>query len=153
MPVETWSTTATTVLPKRSVGTAIKRGLLGRCPHCGEGRLFGRYLKVADACGTCEEAYTAQRSDDLPPYITIVIVGHLVIPLVLAVEKAWHPEIWVQMTAWVPLTLALTFLLLQPVKGAVVGLQWANYMHGFDPRGADDLDGTFVLPKEAGRGA
>ena len=155
MTVETWTSAAAApaLLAKRPLGQAIKRGLLGRCPNCGEGRLFGRYLKVVDACAACGEDYTAQRADDLPPYITIVIVGHIVIPLVLWVEKAYHPEVWIQMTAWLPLTLLLTLLMLQPVKGGVVGLQWANYMHGFDPHGADDADRTYRSPEELARGA
>lgn len=139
MTAETWTPAhAKEQLPKRETWTAIKRGMLGRCPHCGEGRLFGRYLKVVDQCEACGEGYSAHRADDLPPYITIVIVGHIVIPLVLSVQQAFQPPDWMQFAIWGPVTLILTLLLLQPVKGGVVGLQWANYMHGFDPTGADD---------------
>jgi hypothetical protein len=39
---------------------------------------------------------------------------------------------------WLPLTGILTIGLLQPVKGAIVALQWALRMHGFDGRGEED---------------
>ncbi|WP_181707767.1 DUF983 domain-containing protein [Chthonobacter rhizosphaerae] len=156
MAVETWTagqgTDTPVVLPKRDVWTSIRRGLAGRCPHCGKGRLFGRYLKVVDRCEACGEEYSHHRADDLPPYITIVIVGHVVIPAVLWVEQVWSPEDWVQMAIWLPVTVLMTLLLLQPIKGGVVGLQWAAYMHGFHPSGPDDLDRTHVTIPEGQRG-
>lgn len=141
----TWTPASTTeALPKRPLGLALKRGLLCRCPNCGQGRLFGKYLKVVDACEACGEDYSHHRADDLPPYLTIVVVGHIVIPSVLWVEQTFHPADWVQLSIWLPVTLIATLLLLQPIKGAVVGLQWANYMHGFHPKGAEDGDPTHV---------
>ncbi|HUG62221.1 MAG TPA: DUF983 domain-containing protein, partial [Methylomirabilota bacterium] len=138
MTAETWTNTPAPAdtPPRRALWPSIRRGLLGRCPHCGEGRLFGQFLKTVDRCDACGEDMHHHRADDLPPYITIVIVGHIVVPLVLFVEKTFHPDVWIQMTAWLPVTLALTLVLLQPIKGGVVGLQWANRMHGFG--GADD---------------
>jgi uncharacterized protein (DUF983 family) len=140
MTAETWSPERARAEnpPKRDTWTAIKRGLLGRCPHCGKGSLFGRYLKVVDRCEACGESYSEHRADDLPPYLTIIVVGHVVIPLVLSVQQAYQPPDWLQMAIWVPVTLILTLLLLQPMKGAVVGMQWANYMHGFHPHGDND---------------
>lgn len=121
--------------PQRSVLQAMLRGARGRCPNCGEGRLFAAYLKVAESCPHCGEALHHHRADDAPPYFTIFIVGHIVVPLLLAVEVAYRPDIWLHALIWGPLTIALSLLLLPPIKGAVVGLQWANYMHGFDPDG------------------
>lgn len=156
MTVETWTPAHAPVtaeaLPKRDTWLSIRRGLTGRCPHCGKGRLFGRYLKVVDRCDACGETYSHHRADDLPPYLTIIIVGHLVIPAVLWTEQAFSPADWVQMAIWVPVTLVLTLLMLQPIKGGVVGLQWANYMHGFHPSGADDTDPTYVPNPEGSRG-
>lgn len=128
--------------PARRVGQALWRGLQCRCPHCGGKGLFRAYLKVADHCPTCHEALHHHRADDAPPYFTIVIVGHIVVAGVLWMEKAYHPELWIHAIIWLPLTLILSLLLLPPVKGAVVGLQWANYMHGFDPdeRESEDAD-------------
>jgi uncharacterized protein (DUF983 family) len=131
----------------RPVWASIRRGLLGRCPHCGNGRLFARYLKTVDRCDRCDEAISPHRADDLPPYLTIVAVGHIVVPGVLWVEKTFHPEVWIQMTAWLPLTVLLTLMLLQPIKGGVVGLQWANRMHGFG--GEDDAPVRGPIPASA----
>lgn len=72
-----------------------------------------------------------QRADDAPPYFTIFIVGHIVIPLLLLVERVWRPELWVHFSIWLPLTLLLTLWLLPRTKGATVGMQWAFRMHGF----------------------
>jgi uncharacterized protein (DUF983 family) len=112
--------------------TALWRGLKGRCPHCGEGRMFRAFLKVADQCPACGEELHHQRADDFPAYLVIVIVGHLVVPLILHVEWAYQPAYWIHAVLWLPLTLALVLLLIQPVKGAVIALQWHAGMHGFE---------------------
>jgi uncharacterized protein (DUF983 family) len=111
---------------------AMRRGFRGRCPNCGEGRMFRAYLKVADACPACGEDLHHHRADDFPAYVVIVIVGHIMVPLVLLTETHFAPPYWVHMTLWPALTMALGLLLLQPVKGAIVGLQWALGMHGFE---------------------
>ena len=108
------------------------RGILGRCPHCGRGRLFGAFLKVAGRCQACGEELFHHRADDAPPFFTIFIAGHIIVPLVLIVERVWHPPLAMHFAVWTVLTLALTLLLMPAVKGAVVGLQWALRMHGFD---------------------
>jgi len=127
----------------RSTGTrpvfgALLRGAMLRCPACGLGAMFRRYLKVADACPHCGEALHHQRADDAPPYFTIVIVGHVVVSLVLAVEMAYHPPLWLHAALWLPLTVILSLVLLSSVKGALVALQWALLMHGFDPDFKED---------------
>lgn len=111
---------------------SIRSGLFGRCPHCGRGRLFRAFLKVADRCPACSEELHHHQADDFPSYLVILIVGHIVVPLVLVVETEFAPPYWFSMTAWPLLTLVLGLVLLQPVKGAVVGLQWAMGMHGFE---------------------
>lgn len=113
-------------------GQAIWRGFRMRCPHCGSGRLFGRFLKVADRCPVCGEELFHHRADDFPAYIVIVIVGHLVVPSILAVEVAYRPPLWLHFAIWVPLIIISALALLQPVKGAIVGLQWQLGMHGFE---------------------
>ena len=122
----------------RSILDSLLRGTMLRCPACGVGRMFGRYLKVVDHCGSCGEALHHHRADDAPPYFTIVIVGHVVVSLVLAVEMAYRPPLWLHVALWLPLTVLLSLALLPPVKGALVGLQWALLMHGFDPEAKDD---------------
>jgi uncharacterized protein (DUF983 family) len=118
-------------VPSRDWKQALWRGLLGRCPNCGRGQLFRAYTKVAERCGECGEALHHHRADDAPPYFTMLIVGHGIVPLMLVVEKIWQPDLLIHAAIWLPLTLILTLALLPPVKGAIVGLQWANRMHGF----------------------
>jgi uncharacterized protein (DUF983 family) len=134
-------TNQTAAAPKRDLWTAIRRGLRCRCPNCGEGKLFRAYLKTVDQCDVCGEEIHHHRADDLPAYLVIVIVGHIIVPLLLAVEKGFHPPYLVHLVVWLPLTFGMSLALLQPVKGATVGLQWALRMHGFDENGpADPLE-------------
>lgn len=116
---------------ERSVGQAMWRGLLGKCPHCGEGKLFRAYLKPVDRCEHCGEEMHHHRADDLPAYLVVVVVGHIVVAGFMGTETMFPLSTWQHLAIWVPITLAMTLGMLQPVKGAVVGLQWANYMHGF----------------------
>jgi uncharacterized protein (DUF983 family) len=117
--------------PPRSVPHALWRGWRKACPACGNGRLYGRYLKTVDHCDACGEALHHHRADDAPPYFTILIVGHIVVGGILILETAYAPETWVQLTIWLPMLVALSLSLLPRVKGALVGLQWALRMHGF----------------------
>src|SRR5665213_1433030 len=96
-----------------SAAQAIWRGFRGRCPDCGE-ELFHH------------------RADDFPAYLVIVIVGHILVPIVLTVETEIAPAIWISMTLWPAVALVMTLGLLQPVKGAVVAIQWYGGMHGFE---------------------
>ncbi|MGU3494247.1 DUF983 domain-containing protein [Xanthobacteraceae bacterium A53D] len=133
----------------REVKPAMLRGARGRCPHCGSGRMFNRYLKVADHCSSCGEAFYHHRADDAPPYVTILIVGHIVVPLLVMVEEAMRPDPWVHIALWVPLTLVLSLALLPVTKGALVGLQWALRMHGFDPRSPEYEPPPGAAPEKA----
>ena len=72
------------------------------------------------------------RADDFPAYLVIVIVGHILVPIILVVETEIAPTVWVSMALWPSLALAMTLALLQPVKGAVVAIQWYGGMHGFE---------------------
>jgi len=121
------------IMPTRAPLQAMARGFRGRCPQCGQGHLFRAFLKVADACEVCGEPFHHHRADDAPSYFVILIVGHVVVPLALAVEVAFRPPYLVHLALWLPLTLGLSIGLLQPIKGAIIGWQWAHYMHGFDP--------------------
>jgi len=122
----------------RSILQSLLRGAHLTCPACGTGAMFKSYLKVSDHCPACAEALHHHRADDAPPYFTIVIVGHIVVGLVLAVEMAYRPPLWLHAALWLPLTVLLALAILPPIKGALVGLQWALLMHGFDPEGEDE---------------
>jgi uncharacterized protein (DUF983 family) len=113
------------------LATAIGRAFKMKCPHCGTGDLFSRFLKIADHCASCGEEFHHHRADDFPAYLVIVVVGHIIVPAILAVEVAYAPPTWVQLVVWLPLTLISSLALLQPTKGAIVGLQWQAGMHGF----------------------
>ncbi len=130
-PSTVWSQ-ETAIKEKRDVWQALKRGFRGRCPRCGEGKLFRAFLKVDNNCSVCGLDFTPHRADDLPAYLVIVIVGHIVVPLALAIETNYSPPIMLQLAIYLPLTFVASLALLQPVKGAVVGVQWALRMHGFD---------------------
>jgi uncharacterized protein (DUF983 family) len=115
---------------------AMLRGFKGRCPQCGEGKLFRAFLKPTVACEVCAEAYEGlHRADDFPAYVVIFIVGHLVVPMFIFSDRDVLWPMWVHMTLWPSLVLALSLLLLQPVKGALIAQQWAMRLHGFDPNG------------------
>jgi len=129
---------------KRDLWQAIRRGIACRCPNCGEGKLFRGYLKVNDTCPVCGEELFHHRADDLPPYISIVIVGHVLVGVLLHMEMTYKDisPLWYLATL-VPLAIIVPLAILPSIKGAVVGLQWANRMHGFDPGAFDP-----ALPEE-----
>jgi uncharacterized protein (DUF983 family) len=132
-------TRETAIGGKRDLWSAMKRGFRGRCPRCGEGKLFRAFLKVGNNCSACGLDFTPHRADDLPAYLVIVIVGHIVMPLALWIETDYAPAVWLQLAIYLPLTVVLSLGLLQPVKGAVVGFQWAMRMHGFDENAPDEM--------------
>ncbi|MEM8744594.1 MAG: DUF983 domain-containing protein [Pseudomonadota bacterium] len=119
--------------PPRNLTQSLLRGMKGRCPNCGKGSLFTKYLKVAHSCSHCGEELHHHRADDAPPYFTILINGHLIVPPVLAIEMAYQPSFLLQAAVWIPVTIATSLAALPVVKGALVNYQWALYMHGFDP--------------------
>ena len=123
----------------------LMRGLRGRCPACGEGRMFRKFLKVADECPSCGEELHHQRADDFPAYLDIVIVGHVLVPILLAVETDYAPPMWLSMTLWPAIALVATLALLQPIKGAVVALQWFIGMHGFEQSKNRRMPATAVV--------
>jgi len=102
--------------------TAIGRGIRGRCPACGQTRCFDGYLRVVPVCIACTAPLGSLRADDLPPYVTIFIVGHVIVGLMIWVENTYRPDFWLQAAIWLPLSLILTLALLRPVKGGVLGL-------------------------------
>jgi uncharacterized protein (DUF983 family) len=117
---------------ERPAATSMRRGLFGRCPRCGEGRIYRAYLKVAEHCTVCGEPLHHHRADDAPPYLTILIVGHIVVGLMLLVETLKDDApLWIHMAVWPTLAVLLSLWLLPLIKGALIGYQWALKMHGF----------------------
>lgn len=110
----------------RSKLTSALRGAAGLCPACGRGRLLSGYLKPVERCTHCGEPYGHLRADDAAPWMTILIVGHIIVPSMLLLEQIAHPDAWVHYAIWPALTLLLTFLLLPRCKGVVLGLLWST---------------------------
>jgi uncharacterized protein (DUF983 family) len=130
----------------RPLGRSIKRGMLNQCPSCGSGKLFRSYLKVVDNCAACDEVYHHHRADDLPAYLVILILGHVLVGGFMATDLVFVLPAWVHFAIWAPIGVVTSLLCLQPIKGGVVGLQWALRMHGFG--GHDDEPETFKDGRE-----
>jgi len=116
---------------ERPAKPAMWRGFRRKCPNCGEGHMFDGYLKVADKCPVCRDSLSGHRADDGPAYLTILIVGHLMAPLILIVFEKFRPEPMVLATLFTVGCVGLSLYLLPRLKGVVVGIQWAKRMHGF----------------------
>ena len=102
------------------------RGLRLRCPNCGEGHLFDGFLKVRQTCEVCGSDNGIYPADDAPPYLTLMLVGHFIIPFIFWIDRAWAPALWVQFAIWLPIIAAISIATLPFMKGAVVGIAWAN---------------------------
>lgn len=108
---------------------------MGRCPSCGSGKLFASALTVNSKCDVCEEDLSHHRADDLPAYLNIFIIGHIVVALAMILMDMEILGTWQLVGFICILAIVLAVLLMRPLKGTVVGAQWAMRMHGF---GGDD---------------
>ena len=113
--------------PMRSIG----RGMRSTCPACGTGRLFRAFLKPVDHCAACGEEMHHHRADDLPAYLVIFVVGHVLMTGYMLADMAYPMSTWAHLAIWAPLAVVAALLTIQPIKGAVIALQWAYKMHGF----------------------
>ena len=120
---------------KRPMRAALLRGWRRRCPRCGRGPLLKGYLKVASGCAVCKLDYSHHRADDGPAYLTILLVGHLMAPLLHFVFVTWRPEPLILFTIFAVGCVGFSLYLLPRLKGAIVGFQWARGMGGFDQHG------------------
>lgn len=114
-------------LPKQrdeTLSTALLRGLKQRCPNCGEGALFRAYLKPVDECSACREPLGHIRADDGPAWLTILIAGHLIVPLVLLVQPHVDWPDWLAVLIWSVISLSLVLLLLPRSKGVFIAAIW-----------------------------
>jgi uncharacterized protein (DUF983 family) len=121
----------TQTLDDRPLRQALLRGWRRRCPNCGTGSMMQGYLSVREACPNCAEPLHHQRADDGPAYLTILVVGHLMAPILLFTYTHWRPEPLPFALALSAGTIGLSLYLLPRLKGGLVALQWAKRMHGF----------------------
>lgn len=118
------------MIPATFVEAAL-RGIRGKCPRCGESRLFRKWLKPLDRCPTCTLDLTPQRADDFPAWIAIILTGHVTAPLIIALSLDYALEPLAMVSILIPLAMTMMLGLLQPAKGAVISAQWWFGLHGF----------------------
>lgn len=116
---------------ERPLRPALRLGWARRCPACGKGAMMKGYLKVADRCPDCGEDLHHHRADDGPAYLTILVVGKLVMAMYLVVYMTWQPQPLVMISLCWSVALAMALWLLPRFKGGLVALQWSRRMHGF----------------------
>lgn len=104
----------------------IFAGLKGRCPRCGEGRLFSGLATVMPRCGVCGLDNSFADAGDGPAVFVILIVGFIVVGLALWMEVALNPPLWLHFLLWIPLTVLLSLLALRLIKGVLITLQFRN---------------------------
>lgn len=104
----------------------IRAGMAGRCPRCGEGRLFAGFLALRKECTNCGLDYSFADSADGPAVFVMLLVGFLVVGLALWVEVTWNPPLWLHFMLWIPLTVVVSLWPLRMLKGVLVNLQYAN---------------------------
>jgi uncharacterized protein (DUF983 family) len=101
-------------------------GLRGRCPRCGEGRMFAGLLSLAKRCGVCGLDYAFADSGDGPAVFVILIIGFIVVGLALWMEVSYAPPLWLHFLLWIPLIIVFCLLALRLIKGVLIALQYRN---------------------------
>jgi uncharacterized protein (DUF983 family) len=117
--------------PERPTWPAVRRGLRHKCPNCGEGAIYKRYLKLRAECPACGEDLSHARADDGPAYLSILLTAKVMGSLQLLVYELWQPEPWVMAVSFSIGVTVMALALLPRFKGMIVGIQWAKRMHGF----------------------
>jgi uncharacterized protein (DUF983 family) len=110
---------------------ALLKGWRRRCPNCGKGAVLYRYLKVHDNCENCGQNFYHHRADDGPAYLTILIVGHILAPILHFVFVKFRPEPWIMACSFGTACVVLCLYLLPRIKGAIIAFQWARRLNGF----------------------
>lgn len=101
-------------------------GLTGKCPRCGEGRLFSGLLKIAPSCDKCGLDYSFADAGDAPAIIVMTVAGFVVLGATLLVEIFYQPPYWVHAVVAIPLAVVFCVLLLRPTKSLMIALQYFN---------------------------
>lgn len=110
---------------------AVRRGVACNCPRCGGAALFRKWLKSVDHCAACGQDWSHHRADDFPAYIAILVVGHLLAPVMIAMSLDTELTPLAILAILIPASVAMMLGMLQPTKGAVIATQWWHGLHGF----------------------
>ena len=114
-----------------SAWATIWRGVRGFCPRCNKGKLFRAYLKPVSHCSNCKQDWTLERADDFPAYISILLSGHILVPMLVVVNASFDLSTMAFEALMIPSAILSVVGFLQPAKGGVIGMQWWHGMHGF----------------------
>ena len=121
-PFRVWGTNMTDHVSPGAL--PIGRGLRGRCPRCGEGRLFQGFLTLRPKCEHCGLDFSFADSGDGPAVFVILIGGFIVVFAAMITEILYQPPYWVHAALWLPLILIVTLGPLRPLKGLLIALQY-----------------------------
>ncbi len=115
--------------------TAFGRALRLRCPNCGRGNILHSYLKPVAACENCGEPYGHIRSDDAASWLTILVVGHILVPIMVAVESADRFPQGFSMAFWPIAAAVLTAFVLPRAKALIMSIIWFEKAPGSEVTG------------------
>jgi uncharacterized protein (DUF983 family) len=115
---------------KGPLGQSILRGFMRQCPQCGKASLYERYLKPTKSCANCGSAFAHIRTDDFAPWLTIIALAHILVPLIIHIEAAYSPPLWISYSIVLPSLVLLILLTLPNFKGACVALMWSLGLRG-----------------------
>ena len=113
---------------------SVLRGLKGRCPACGEGQLFWRYLKVSGRCPKCDHDLARYPADDGPAYVTVLLIGHLMVAPLLLFPIVWRAPAMYSVPVILSGLAIVTLLALSRIKGGWIGLMYALGVKSHDAR-------------------
>lgn len=114
----------------RPLMLSLWRGMRRRCPRCGQPGLMIRYLQPTPACADCGESFSGIRTDDFAPWLSILVIGHLLIPAVISVERLWELPLWLHLLVFGLIGAEMVLSVLPRAKGAALGLMWALGLRG-----------------------
>jgi uncharacterized protein (DUF983 family) len=118
----------------RTLWAAMRRGIGGKCPRCGGAHLFAKFLKPVERCPSCGQDWTLHTADDFPPYVAIIVTGHVMAPIMILLGSSTYLPTWALVAIALAIAVTMLMTLLQPAKGGIIALQWWMGMSGFAPK-------------------
>jgi len=104
--------------------SAIGAGLSGRCPRCGEGRLFQSVLNIRERCEKCGLDYRFIDTGDGPAVFGILILGFLGLGGALIATLKYDVPQWIALGAVILILPIVALGLLRFLKGLLIALQY-----------------------------